>query len=145
MQRTIFVNTSGWLALYNPNDSNHEAARHLWEDLHTQSVRLATTDYVLEQVYTALKVFGSLQVAQAFHELVNRSSIIRLFMVDSVIFERAWKVFVDDEQPHWTFTDCVNYAVIQYLGASEVFTFDPNFSAPGLIILPSAGEVHAHA
>lgn len=140
MLRSIFVNSSGWLALYNSNDRNHEAARQLWEGLRYQPVRLVTTDYVLDQVYTALKVFGSLQAAHAFHEVVGNSTLVRLFMVDSVIFDRAWETFLEDEQPHWTFTDCINYSVIQYLGVSEVFTFDPSFSAPGLVIVPVRGD-----
>ncbi|MEA2574632.1 MAG: uncharacterized protein QOH93_1930 [Chloroflexia bacterium] len=137
--RLIFVNTSGWLALYNPNDRNHAAARALWDDLRNQPVRFVTTDYVLDQVFTAMKMFGSLDAAQALNTVVNNTSLLRFFMTDSVIFERAWKVFVDDEHPQFTFTDCINYAVIQYLGADEVFTFDPNFTAPGLVILPSRG------
>ncbi len=140
MSRSIFVNTSGWLALYNPNDPNHEAARQLWEYLRNQPVRLVTTDYVLDQVYTAFKVFGSLHAAQAFHALITNSAILRLFMADSVIFDRAWKVFVDDEQPQWSFTDCINYSVVQYLGISEVFTFDPTFTAPGLARIPGQAE-----
>ncbi len=137
MTRSVFVNTSGWLALYNSNDPNHEAARQLWDDLRGQPLRFVTTDYVLDQVYTALKVFGSLHAAQAFHQLVTNSALIRLFMTDSVIFDRAWKVFVDDENPRWTYTDCVNYSVVQYMGLSEVFTFDPDFTAPGMITIPS--------
>ncbi len=139
--RLIFVNTSGWLALYNPNDPNHEAARALWEDLRNQPVRFVTTDYVLDQVFTAMKIFGSLDAAQALHTVILNTSLLRFFMTDSVIFERAWKVFIDDEHPQFTFTDCINYAVIQYLGAHEVFTFDPNFSAPGLVILPARSEM----
>lgn len=139
VHRLIFVNTSGWLALYNPNDSNHEAARGLWEDLSMQSVRFVTTDYVLDQVYTALKIFGSLDAAQALHSVLDRTNLLRLFMVDGVIFERAWKIFVEDEHPQFTFTDCINYSVIQYLGITEVFTFDRSFTAPDLTILPSAG------
>ncbi len=140
MLRSVFVNTSGWLALYNRNDPNHAAAKDLWEDLRQRPIRLVTTDYVLDQTFTALKVFGSLHAAQAFNELVKNSMLIRLFMADSVIFDRAWNVFIDDEQSHWTFTDCINYAVVQYLGVSEVFTFDPGFSAPGMVTIPSAHE-----
>ncbi len=140
MRRLIFVNSSGWLALYNHNDPNHPAARALWESLQTQPVRFVTTDYVLDQVYTALKVFGSLQAAQAVHQLISRSELVRLFMVDSVIFERAWRIFVADEQPHWTFTDCINYAVVQYTGASQVFTFDPSFNATGMEIIPNSAS-----
>jgi predicted nucleic acid-binding protein len=138
MRRSIFVNASGWLALYNRNDPNHEAARQLWDHLRTQPVRLVVTDYVLDQVYTALKVFGSLQAAQAMHEMMRTSQVVRLFMTDSVIFDRAWRVFVDDDHPDWTFTDCINFAVIQYLGISEVFTFDPAFTHPGLATIPGA-------
>ncbi len=140
MIRSKFINTSGWLALYNPNDSNHASSKHLWDYLRNQPVRLVTTDYVLDQVFTAFKSFGSIQAAQALHELIVTSEIVRLFMTDSVIFDRAWKVFVEDEQPQWTFTDCINYAVMQYLGVSEVFTFDPSFTAPGLVRIPSNGE-----
>jgi predicted nucleic acid-binding protein len=136
MRRSIFVNASAWLALYNRNDPNHDAARQLWEHLRAQPVRLVLTDYVLDQVYTALKVFGSLQAAQAMHEMMRTSQVVRLFMTDSVIFDRAWRVFVDDDHPDWTFTDCINFAVIQYLGISEVFTFDPNFTHPGLATIP---------
>jgi predicted nucleic acid-binding protein len=135
-RRTIFVNSSGWLALYNNNDPNHPAARALWEQLRSQPVRFVITDYVLDQVYTALKMFGSLHAAQAVQQLIRNSQLVRLFMVDSVIFDRAWRVFVEDEQPQWTFTDCVNFSVIQYLGISEVFTFDANFAHPSLTIVP---------
>ena len=140
MIRSIFVNTSAWLALYNHRDPNHQTAAQLWEDLRDTKVRLVTTDYVMEQVYTALKVFGTLQAAQAFHEVVTNSQVVRMFMTDSVIIDRAWKIFVDDEHPEWTFTDCVNYAVIQYLGVHEVITFDPTFTAPGLTILPGSSR-----
>jgi uncharacterized protein len=139
-RRTIFVNTSGWLALYNRNDPNHTAAVDLWEHLRGISVRFITTDYVLDQVYTALKVFGSLHAAQAVHQLVSNSQLVRIFMVDAVIFDRAWRVFLDDEQPQWTFTDCVNFSVIQYLGISEVFTFDPSFAHPSLTAIPASGR-----
>jgi uncharacterized protein len=136
-KRNIFVNSSGWLALYNPRDPNHEAAQQLWAYLRDQSVRFVITDYVIDQVYTALKMFGSLHAAQAFHDVLRNSQLVKFFMTDTVIFDRAWRVFVEDDHPQWTFTDCVNFAVIQYLGISEVFTFDANFSDPGLAIIPS--------
>src|SRR5207253_2181646 len=59
MTRSIFVNTTGWLALYNPNDPNHDAVVQLWEDLRRapgEPARFVCTDYVLDQVFTALKV-----------------------------------------------------------------------------------------
>lgn len=133
--RLIFVNSTAWLALYNPNDPNHEAARDLWRDLSSEPVRFITTDYVLDQVFTVMKSFGSLEAAEALNTVLMRTALLRLFMTDSVIFERAWKIFREDEHPQFTFTDCVNYAVIQYLGATEVFTFDRNFTAPGLTVL----------
>jgi predicted nucleic acid-binding protein len=135
-RRTIFVNSSALLALYNNNDPNHPAARALWDQLRNQPVRFVITDYVLDQIYTALKVFGSLQAAQAVQQLVKSSQLVKVFMVDSVIFDRAWRLFVEDEQPHWTFTDCVNFAVIQYQGISEVFTFDDNFAHPSVTTVP---------
>jgi predicted nucleic acid-binding protein len=136
MRRTIFINSSGCLALYNKKDPNHAVARALWTELRNEPVRFVITDYVLDQVYTVLKVFGSLHAAQAVQQTIRNSQLVRVFMLDAVIFDRAWSVFVDDEQPQWTFTDCVNYSIIRYLGISEVFTFDPSFTHPSLSILP---------
>ena len=65
----------------------------------------------------------------------NKAALLSAFEATRML-AGEWKVFVDDEQPQWTFTDCVNYAVIQYLGVTEVITFDPNFSAPGMTVLP---------
>lgn len=139
MPRSIFVNSSGWLALYNNSDPNHAAALALWEQLKSEPVRFVITDYVLDQVYTAFKMYGSVEVAKAFKEVWTNSEVVRFFMTDTVIFERAWLIFEEDEHPAWTFTDCVNYAVIQYVGISEVITFDPDFTAPDLTVLPARG------
>ncbi len=139
-QRMIFVTSTAWLALYNPSDPNHEAASALWQDLSDETVRFVTTDYVMDQVFTVMKIFGSLDAARGLYTVITQTELLRFFMTDSVIFERAWKTFADDEHPQFTFTDCVNYAVIQYLGVPEVFTFDRNFTAPGLTVLPSSGD-----
>ena len=55
MTRSIFVNTTGWLALYNPNDPNHDAVAQLWGDLRRapgEPARFVCTDLAAYQALT---------------------------------------------------------------------------------------------
>ena len=51
----IFVDTGAWHASAVPDDDNHPAARK-WLDGNTQA--LLTTDYVIDELLTLLKIRG---------------------------------------------------------------------------------------
>ena len=54
----IFVDTGAWFARFVPSDPDHAAAR-AWFDGNTNP--LLTTDYILDELLTLLKVRGEFQ------------------------------------------------------------------------------------
>jgi len=58
----IFMDTWAWLALSNRKDTHHELAKKEYEEIKAAGYRIITSDYVLDEVITALfrnVVFGS--------------------------------------------------------------------------------------
>jgi predicted nucleic acid-binding protein len=54
MVETVFVDTWAWLALANRRDTNHEFAKACYAKLTTSGYKLVTSDYVLDELITAL-------------------------------------------------------------------------------------------
>jgi predicted nucleic acid-binding protein len=57
----IFVDTSAWFAAYVPNDPQHAQVKHVL----SSAPRLVTTDYILDETITLMKVLG--HVDRAYH------------------------------------------------------------------------------
>ena len=68
----IFVDTSSWCALYDPSDQYHQKATDFWKKLKSQPTRLVTSEYILDETYTLLRLNAGLGAAIAFHASFQR-------------------------------------------------------------------------
>jgi len=62
VDKYVFVDTWAWLALSNRKDVHHKPATKEYEDLNAAGYRMVTSDYVLDEMITALfrsVAFGS--------------------------------------------------------------------------------------
>ena len=126
----IFVDTSAWFAAFVPNDPNHLAA-HTW--LTQNSEQLLTTDYVLDELLTLLKMRR--EFSRAFHigENLLDESISRLEWISTADVRAAWQVFSRFHDKKWSFTDCVSRVVMDRLGIQCAFAFDDHFRQFGTV------------
>jgi predicted nucleic acid-binding protein len=56
---TLMVDAWAWIALYNPADQCHDIARLANEELLAARYSLLTTNFILDEAYTALRQWGS--------------------------------------------------------------------------------------
>jgi hypothetical protein len=133
----IFVDTSAWYAIEVEDDVNHEAAYRFLSKIasgkHGVSI---TTDYVLDEALTLLRVRRGLPSASAFIDKIKKSKSIRVFWVDYDLFEKALGIFRKSDHKLWSFTDCTSFALMNDLSVIEAFTFDDHFREAGLQALP---------
>jgi len=74
----VFIDTGGWIAVAVVSDAFHEAALSYYFDLISNSVRLFTSNYVLDETITRIRYdFGHLQ-ALRFCELYEQAENKRL-------------------------------------------------------------------
>lgn len=126
----IFVDTGAWFAAFVPNDPDHAAAEK-WLDSNTEP--LVTTDYVVDELLTLLKIRGEFERALRLGESLLDESVSKIAWVTPDDVRAAWEVFRSYRDKGWSFTDCVSYAVIDRLGASAAFSFDQHFRQFGTV------------
>ncbi len=133
----IFIDTSAWYAVEVEDDVNHEAACKFLSNIasgkHGVSI---TTDYVLDEALTLLRVRRDLASATAFIDKIRRSKSVRVFWIDEGLFEKALAIFQKSKDKSWSFTDCTSFALMRELSVGEAFTFDGHFREAGLLALP---------
>jgi predicted nucleic acid-binding protein len=130
----IFVDTGAWFARFVPSDSDHPAAREWFE---TNAFPLLTTDYVLDELLTLLKVRGEFERAVEVGGAFLTGDVCNLEWVGQRDVTAAWRVFSGYRDKGWSFTDCVSRVVIERLGITTAVAFDKHFREFGtLVVVP---------
>ena len=133
----IFVDTSAWYAAEVEDDVNHEKARKFLPIIASgKHGTPVTTDFVLDETLTLLRVRRGLDVATAFIDKIRKSKSVRVFWIDESLFEKALAIFRKSDRSVWSFTDCTSFALMNDLSIPDAFTFDNHFKAASLQALP---------
>ena len=126
----IFVDTSAWFAAVVPTDRNHERANAF---LTLNREPLVTTDYVVDETLTLLRMRGERARALTLGERFFNSDLAEVYYLNAEDAVRAWAVFRDYEDKDWSFTDCTSKIIMEKLGIISAFAFDQHFRQFGTV------------
>jgi predicted nucleic acid-binding protein len=126
----IFVDTGAWCASLAPTDPAHSKAV-LW--LASNHSPLLTTDYVVDETLTLLKVRGEKKRALLLGEKFFRNGIAEIHKITSADLMLAWEIFEQFDDKSWSFTDCTSKVVMEQLNITAAFAFDHHFHQFGTI------------
>jgi hypothetical protein len=132
----VFVDTAGWMALADAADPLHADARAARDGLLEGGQRLVTTDFVVDETMTLLRLRLGLAAAEAWWAQVDGSPRLRWERVDSDRFERARVIFFRYRDKDFSFTDCTSFAVMRELRLVQALTTDRHFGQMGFQMLP---------
>ena len=127
----IFVDTSAFLALENRRDFYHSKALLFKDTCLKTGQSLITSDYVLDESYTIIRLRAGHTIAVQFGESLRKSQFIRIEHIIPEIIEEAWRLFKKFEDHDFSFTDCTSFALMERLNISNAFTFDAHFQEYG--------------
>jgi len=112
--RLIFVDTWAWLALANRKDAYHKAAKESYAKTKAARYGLVTSDYVLDELITALFMnvgySNAVQFAETLFSMI-REGKLRLARITKTRFDATWllrKKYQD--KPDISFTDLTSFA-----------------------------------
>jgi predicted nucleic acid-binding protein len=128
----IFVDTGAWFAAFVPNDTDHAAA-DAW--LETNAEPLVTTDYVIDELLTLMKMRGEFRRALRLGASLFAEEIAQIAWVLPDDIQQAWNIFRRYDDKGWSFTDCVSRVVMERLGIQRAFAFDDHFRQFGTVIV----------
>ncbi|MEP6821518.1 MAG: PIN domain-containing protein [Chthoniobacterales bacterium] len=132
----LFVDTAGWMACADEADRAHSAscaARDRWLE---RDGHLLTTDYVIDETLTLLRLRLNLDAAEGWWHTVAASSRLRREAILSERAERARGIFFRYRDKEFSFTDCTSFAVMRELRLRQALTTDRHFRQAGFELLP---------
>lgn len=127
----VLVDSAGFLALWDATDEHHEPALRLQGQLTRTRRAFLTTEYIVDETATLLRLRHSHTAAADFLETVERSESLRLEWITPERFHAASALFRRHADKEWSFTDCTSFAIMRELRIRDAFTTDHHFRQAG--------------
>jgi hypothetical protein len=132
----LFVDTAGWIACADGADPAHERSCAARDAALESGQTLVTTDYVVDETLTLLRLRLGVVAAQAWWEQVDRSPRLRWVRIDDERFEKARQLFFQYRDKTFSFTDCTSFVVMRELRLTDALSTDRHFRQMRFQILP---------
>lgn len=129
----LFVDTSAWFAYANSEDPEHDRVRLVLLDFEG---RLVTSNFVFDETVTLcrrkLGYGAACLVGEALRD-AEVADVVRVTVEDEA---EAWRLFLDRDDKHYSFTDCTSFVLLRRLRVQHVLALDDDFRREGFTTLP---------
>jgi len=132
----LFVDSSGWTALFHNRDKFRARARAFIQSLAGQQVEFVTTDYILDETITNLQSGVNHSTAEKFGRWVLQQENVTIIHISESDWVEAWELFQQYDDKDFSFTDCTSFVVMRQLKLEDAFTFDHHFEQIGFTQWP---------
>ena len=119
------------MALADARDPDHDACRAARDEWLRRGSLLVSTDYVLDETLTLLRVRLGLSAATRWWDQVEASARLRWEWIDRERAEKARRWFFRWRDKEFSFTDCTSFVVMRELRMRRALTTDRHFRQAG--------------
>lgn len=134
--KAVFVDTAGWTMLADEADPAHLSAKAFRDGWMRSGGRLLSTDFVLDETLTLLRVRLGLDAAERWWNQVEGSTRLAWEWVDPARAEKARHWFFRWRDKDFSFTDCTSFVVMKERRLRTALTSDRHFLQAGFAIVP---------
>ena len=131
----VFVDTSGWVALFVDNDKYHRRAVSTLEEIKNSKALIYTSDYVIDETITTILVRGSHKQSVLAGEALFTSRIIKVVHVCPDYLQNAWELYRKYKDKMFSFTDVTSFVIMKSLGIGKALAFDREFIQAGVELM----------
>jgi predicted nucleic acid-binding protein len=134
--KAVFVDTAGWVSCADGADPHHPRSSAARDAALEAGQALVTTDFVVDETLTFIRMRLGLAAAAQWWQQVDRSPRLRWERIDSDRFEKARLLFFQYRDKDFSFTDCASSVVMRELRLTHALTTDTHFRQMGYQLLP---------
>ncbi len=134
--RRIFVDTGAWFAAQVPDDEWHGHAVGTLRALLTGAYVLVTTNHVIGETYTLLRVACRHAAAVRFLDYLEETRRLERIFVQQETEARAFRLLRQHADQDFSFVDATSFAVMRTERIRHAFAFDHHFSTAGFLRVP---------
>ena len=128
----IFVDTSGWVALFVENDKNHPKAVSIFEEIKNSKVAIYTSDYCIDETITTILAGGNHKQSVLAGEALFTSKLIKIVHVCPDYLMDSWELYQKYKDKSFSFTDVTSFVIMKDLNIKRAFAFDREFTQAGI-------------
>lgn len=132
---SIFIDTSGFIAVLDRDEASHAGAVKNWMDILTSEETLVTTNYVLVETCALVQSRLGMTAIKVFQEDIV--PVLRIEWIDKAVHHAAMGIVLAAARKKLSLVDCVSFETMRLLGITTVFTLDMHFKEQGFICLPA--------
>lgn len=123
----IFLDSSVIIAYKNADDMNHKKAEAIFQNLNEGKYGIGIiSEFIFSEVTTVLALRKSIDAAKEVGNILLNAKEIEI-MKASDVFERAWEIFINQENTALSFVDSSNLACMEQKRIKKIATFDKDF------------------
>ena len=130
----VFVDTSAFLAVLNPEDVNHAQATAMWENLLHREEQLIVTNYVLLETIALAQRRHGISFVQSFQ--LSAVPVLSIHWVDASVHAVGVATLLAANRRQLSLVDCTSFHTMRQLGIDTVFAFDEHFAEQQFICIP---------
>ena len=134
--RRVFVDTGAWFAVQVSDDEWHGSAVRTLRGLLAGASALVTTNHVIGETYTLLRVVCSHAAAVRFLDHLEDTKRLDKIFVHHETEARAFRLLRQHADQDFSFVDATSFAVMRAERIRHAFAFDRHFSTAGFLRVP---------
>ncbi len=131
----VFIDTSGWVALFVENDKFHKKAVFIFEELKSSKVPIYTSDYCIDETITTILSRSNHKQSVLAGEALFTSKIIKIVSVCPDYFQSVWELYQKYKDKNFSFTDVSSFVIMKELNIKKAFSFDREFIQAGIELI----------
>jgi len=132
----VFVDTGAWFAIQVTDDAHHNAARRALPAILEACRSLVTSNLVLGETYTLLRVSKGFPEAKRFLDKLTHSKKLERMFVSEHLEQQAYEILERFPDHAFSFVDATSFALMRQNRMRHAFAFDAHFRTAGLLTIP---------
>jgi len=130
--KTVFADTSYYLALVNSLDQYHSAACRWTSEF---SGTLLTTAWVIAELANAMSQAGNRPFFLSLLRDLQTDARVTMIPPTKELFDRGLELYAHRTDKDWSLTDCISFLVMEDCSLKDAATLDRHFTQAGFNVL----------
>lgn len=126
--KTVFADTSFYVALLDRRDQYHEQVR---EFIKRFTARVVTTDWVLTEVGAHLAPAATRAWFGDLIDQLTNDDTVTIEAIHDPLHQEGVALYRKYRDKDWSVTDCISFVVMRRRGLQEALTHDHHFEQAG--------------
>lgn len=130
----VFVDTSGFLAILDADDTNHLKAKREWNNIISTGANLFCNNYILVETFALIQHRLGMKAVRVLEEDIL--PLVHIEWIKESTHKAGMSAFLIASKRKLSLVDCVSFETMRDLGLKVAFGFDSHFRDQGFECIP---------